>query len=416
MNDITAPAQRQALAAQHRADLAAAAPRRTRQRVRLALLRAWGLRYPRRSLPDRPIRRILVIRPDHLGDVLFTTPALHALRCAFPAARLSVLLGPWSAAVLAGNPDADEILTCPFPGFSRQPAAAPLAPYHLLRAEAQRLAAQRFDLALTLRFDHWWGAWLAAAAGIPVRVGYAWPETVPFLTHAAPYQAGRHEVLQNLTLAAAAGGNPAAWQFEDQSLRFAVSPEDVAAVAALLPAAGHAPLIAIHPGSGAAVKRWRAAAWAETAAALARRSAAQVVFTGAAGEAEEINAALALLPADLSPAPVSLAGQTRLGALAALYHRCALVIGPDSGPLHLAVAMGAPTVHLYGPVDWHTFGPWGNPQRHRTLTSNWGCIPCNRLDWPAAALAEHGCVRDIAVADVVDAAIRLLEPLASATS
>jgi len=101
--------------------------------------------------------------------------------------------------------------------------------------------------------------------------------------------------------------------------------------------------------------------------------------------------------------PISLAGQTSLGVLAAVYRRCALVIGPDSGPLHLAVAVGAPTVHLYGPVDRRTFGPWGSPQRHAVVTSDWGCVPCNRLDWPERSLEEHGCVRDISLEQVLAA-------------
>ena len=103
-----------------------------------------------------------------------------------------------------------------------------------------------------------------------------------------------------------------------------------------------------------------------------------------------------------------MAGRTDLGTLAAVYRRCELVGGPDSGPLHLAVAAGTPTIHLYGPVDQRTFGPWGDPQRHVVVTSDWPCIACNRLDWPDAALAEHGCVRDIAVEDVIAAAARLL--------
>jgi heptosyltransferase-2/heptosyltransferase-3 len=106
--------------------------------------------------------------------------------------------------------------------------------------------------------------------------------------------------------------------------------------------------------------------------------------------------------------PVSLAGQTDLPTLAAVYRRCSLVIGPDSGPLHLAVAMGTPTVHLYGPVDRATFGPWGSAERHYVVTSDWACVPCNRLDWPATTVQEHGCVRDIPVAQVLEVAAELL--------
>jgi ADP-heptose:LPS heptosyltransferase len=421
MDEITPRAQRAALAQKHCQALAGSRRRSRRQTARLRLLRLWGQHYPQ-TPPAAPPQRVLVIRPDHLGDLLFTTPALHLLRASLPAAHIAALVGPWGEGVLAGNPDLDELLICPFPGFTRQAKGDPLAPYRLLRREATRLAAMRFDLALVLRFDHWWGAWLAAAAGIPDRLGYAIPEVEPFLTRALPYAPGRHEVVQNLALALAAGDRLSV--IGDRSpitdhrspitdpidspwrLRFAITAADDAAAAALLPATERR-LVAIHPGSGAAVKRWRPAAWAELAGQLMGNHGAQVLFTGSAGEAELIEPVLAAL-AEGPAAPISLAGQTDLGALAALYRRCALVIGPDSGPLHLAVAAGAPTIHLYGPVERRTFGPWGDARRHVALISDWACIPCNRLDWPDAALAAHGCVRDIRVEQVMVEAQRLL--------
>ncbi|HSN77041.1 MAG TPA: glycosyltransferase family 9 protein, partial [Anaerolineae bacterium] len=357
-------------------------------------------------------------------DLLFATPALHLLRASFPDAHISALVGPWGEAVLAGNPDVDEILLCPFPGFTRQSKSNPLAPYRLLQAEAQRLAAMQFDLALVLRFDHWWGAWLAAAAGIPQRLGYAIPEVEPFLARAIPYVRGRHEVVQNLALVLAAGGERLAVSGDwlsvsgaggidsDWRLRFEIPDEDAAAAEALVAWQPDQPLVAIHPGSGAAVKRWRSAAWAELAARLAVDHGAQVIFTGSAGEAGLIDPVLALLAAGepLPQVPMSLAGQTSLGVLAAVYRRCTLVVGPDNGPLHLAVAVGTPTLHLYGPVDRRTFGPWGSGQRHAVVTSDWACMPCNRLDWPNHALGEHGCLRDIAVEQVLAEAARLMDP------
>jgi heptosyltransferase-2/heptosyltransferase-3 len=423
MHEITPDAQRQALAQQHCQTLAGRSQRRSRQAVRLRLLRLWGQRYPK-AAPATPPQRILVIRPDHLGDLLFATPALHLLRAGFPDAHIAALVGPWGEAVLSGNPHVDVIITCPFPGFTRQPKGNPLDPYRLLRSEARRLAAMQFDLALVLRFDHWWGAWLAAAAGIPQRFGYAIDEVQPFLTRAIPYVRGRHEVVQNLALALAAAEGDRLSVIGDRllggadgldgdwRLRFEVTENAIAEAETLLPQPISQPLVAIHPGSGAAVKRWHSAAWAELVRRLAEEHGAQVVFTGSAREAELIDPALALLAAgsSLPRAPISLAGQTSLGVLAAFYRRCALVIGPDSGPLHLAVAVGVPTVHLYGPVDRRTFGPWGSPQRHAVVTSNWGCIPCNRLDWPERALGEHGCVRDIAVEQVLTKAVQLLQP------
>jgi len=173
-----------------------------RQHIRLVLLRAAGATYRKSSRLAAP-RSILLIRPDHLGDMLFLTPGLHALRQALPAARITLLGGPWGVEAVRHNPDLNAIETCVFPGFERQPKESGLAPYRLLSATGRVLRGADYDAAVILRFDHWWGAWLAAAAGIPRRIGYDWPETRSFLTQALPYRSDRHEVEQNATLLAA---------------------------------------------------------------------------------------------------------------------------------------------------------------------------------------------------------------------
>ena len=156
-----------------------------KQRLRLALLRICGrvlrLTPQARTRTAEGPRSVLVIRPDHLGDVLLSRPAIDRLVQALPGARVVVAVGPWSRAAL-GTHSRFELLGCPFPGFSRA-QGPPGHPYRLLLSFALLLRRQHaFDAALILRPDHWWGAWLAALAGIPVRLGYATPETSPFLT------------------------------------------------------------------------------------------------------------------------------------------------------------------------------------------------------------------------------------------
>ena len=93
---------------------------------------------------------------------------LMAAAClALPAGRITLLGGPWGVEAVRHNADLDAIETCVFPGFERQPKENGLAPYRLLVATARKLRAADYDTAAILRFDHWWGAWLAAAAGIP---------------------------------------------------------------------------------------------------------------------------------------------------------------------------------------------------------------------------------------------------------
>lgn len=390
--------------------------RTARERSRLCMLQALGLiLYPFRLSPRSPFPdpcSILIIRPDHLGDLLFLSPALHWLREALPEARITLLAGPWGQELMERCPYVDEVLTCSFPGFTRGPKGALVAPYHLLQLEARRLRQWHFDLALVMRFDHWWGALLAEAAGIPRRIGYATPEVRPFLTHAEPYEVGKHEVEQNLRLVSSIRrllphvAQPGeGW--EAHRLEFAPTSREEKWARYWPEQQGiedDRSLVAVHPGAGAAVKLWEPDKWALLVDQLTERRAVQVVLTGSTGELDLAWAVAARARTD----PLVAAGRTELGQLAALYSRCRLVIGPDCGPLHLAVAVGTPTLHLYGPADARSFGPWGDPFRHRTVVGTWPCIPCNCLDFSAEELPAHGCVREIAVDRVLSEAESLL--------
>ena len=395
--------------------------RTPRQRIRLLLLHliryvTWPLKLRRSHSPIRfpSVDRILLIRPDHLGDLLFTTPAIRLLREAFPQARITCLVGPWSKAVVETNPNIDEIALCPFPGFTRQKKRSVFEPYVVLLQYAKQLRQRDFDLAIILRFDHWWGALLACLAGIPCRVGYDIAEVRPFLTDIVPYSPERHEVEQNLALVEWIAGSRS--QVARTSLEFNLTAEDKAFAEGYL--AGHGVedgdlLIGIHPGAGAPVKLWRNEAWARVANNLPQRYGAKIVLTGSVEESPLCRA----IAEEMTTKPIVAAGETTLGGLAAIMARCQLALGVDSGPLHLAVAVGTPTVHLFGPVDSRAFGPWGDPSRHIVVTSEMDCIPCNRLDYAPAELHQHPCMRNITVEQVLEAVERLIETLkASALS
>ncbi len=378
-----------------------------RTKVHRTLLRgaSWATRslHGDSVLPMGEAPRILAIRPDHLGDLLFATPALHYLRDALPGARVSALVGPWGRPVLDGNPDVDEILTCPCPGFTRQPKKSLWAPYLLLIKEAKKLRG-RFDVALNLRFDFWWGAFLAYWARIPVRIGYDLAESRPFLTQCVPYLPGRHEVVQNMSLVAALLDEGAA--SEPGPLAFYPRDRDRQWSDRFLADMGAPPVI-IHPGAGARVKLWRPEGWGRVADRLAEEFNARILLTGGPGE----ECLLRAVAQHMRTSPQFLAGETTLGQLGALMVGARLVMGVDSGPLHLAVAMGCPTVHLYGPVDHRSFGPWGDPDRHRVVVSPRCCVPCNRLDYEEWELADHTCVKDIPEGEVLSAAREAMRSL-----
>jgi heptosyltransferase-2/heptosyltransferase-3 len=350
--------------------------------------------------------RILVIRPDHLGDLLLATPALGLLRAALPDARITALVGPWGRPALAGRSEVDALDTCAFPGFTREPAGGLLAPYRLLLAEAGRLRRARYDAALVLRVDHWWGAALAAYAGIPLRLGYGVPESRDFLTHALPADVTQHSVEENWRVVAALLGllgHPLPGASAGHVVA-AASPAGQAMAARFLAERGVAPaarLVAIHPGTGADVKLWPAASWSMVADELARRLDARIVVTGSAAEGELVAAVIGGMAGD----GLDAAGALDWDGLAGLFARCALVLGVDSGPLHLAAALGVRTVHVFGPTAPARFGPRGGGA-HRIVRVELPCSPCgNLIAPPCGARAEPACMQAVSPVAVLDAAL-----------
>jgi ADP-heptose:LPS heptosyltransferase len=391
-------------------------PTSLKHATRSMLLRLAARSLARRAPQptERRPQRLLLIRPDHLGDVLWLTPALHGLRMRYPDASTTVAVGPWSTPILENNPDLDAPLPIEFPGFERRPKRGPVSPYRTLLAAAREIRRREFDAAVVLRDDHWWGALLAATAGIPRRFGYATPDVAPFLTDALPTRPAGHAARDNIALldeVLRAAGKPtmAADRLVtdiapgELPLVFAPGPDAVAQAAALLARlpAGTGPIVAIHPSAGVPVKLWDEERLAAVADWLAAEYGARIVLTGGPGDAP----LTAAVTGQMTAPALDLTGQTDIAALVALYRHCALVLGPDSGALHLAVAAGTPTIHLFGPADPWRFGPWGSPTRHLVVKANMHCSRCGDLS-PSRPRGA-ACMLAIAVEDVVAAVVRL---------
>ena len=383
------------------------------RRMILSVVRVFGLVNIQKTASKDETKapntlRILLIRPDHLGDLVLTTPILHALKTRLPEASITMMVGPWSSEVVARHPDIDTLIPFPFPGFQRA-AQRPLAPYFLLFSVAKQLRRGKYDLAINLRPDFWWGSVLLYLAKIPLRIGYAVAPGTPFLTKAIPLTVPEHATVSNLRLVSAAlealGQAPLATPFtpEHYPLQFLPTVEEQQWVAERLSQAGIAaeePIVVIHPGTGAAVKLWRTEAWSTIANDLPKlltvSASSRIILTGSNGERPMLEKiAMGIEKRD---APPLLLTDMTVGQLAALLQRAQMVLGVDSGPLHLAVAQRTPTLHIFGPTDPRIFGPWGNSQRHTMVAATQRCpgcprIPCDRLDFRPDELPAHPCVR-----------------------
>ena len=360
----------------------------------------------------RALNAILVVKLADLGDVLTATPAIRALREAYPRARLEALVSPTSAGLLEGWDALDGVVTFHKSDFDRL-AGAPAALPRALRL-ARRLRGRYEAVVLLHHLTTAWGtlkyACLALASGAPVRAGLdngrGW-----FLTHRAP-DAGfgaRHEAEHWLAVAALLGARA-----ERRSLEVPMSTQARAWAAArwaALGLGGHRVAI-LHPGSGAysLARRWPADRFASVGQALLGRLVDRVLILAGPAPGE---AALARWLADaLGSAARVVANAPGPQALAALLARGDLFIGNDSGVMHLAAAVGTPTVAVFGPTNDRAWGPYPpRPGRAEVVAERLACRPCvyvgHRLGTPQGCPART-CLDLIEPAAVLAAAERLL--------
>ena len=392
----------------------------------LLLVRLLGMNGTRRaahkSISTPP--HVLLIRPDHLGDLVLTTPVLNAFKTYAPDAHITMMVGSWSSEVVARHPALDRVITCPFPGF-RRTIQGPLEPYIQLFRTAQQLRRGNYDLAINLRPDFWWGSALIYLAAIPRRVGYAIQPGTLFLTHAEPFHEPEHATVSSLRLVSAGLRALNRTQLDEPftperyPLVFVPTEAEQVWVTQRLhdaEIADNTPIAIIHVGTGAAVKLWRVEAWAAIANTLSTTYGMHIVLTGSPGE----RLMLEEIAQGITPAPLVITDAT-VGQLAALLKRAALVLGVDNGPLHLAVAQGTPTLQIFGPTDTHIFGPWGPAQQHVVVTSTHRCpscpvIPCGRLDFRPEELPAHPCVRLVSEQQVQTTLMPLLQQYPTITN
>ncbi len=365
-------------------------------------------------MSTRVAERILICRPDHLGDVLLTLPTVAALRAAFPGACIGLVLDHSTADVASRCPDVDERFALPFPPLTHTEAGADWVREATDTAKDLR---GRYDLVILSRPEDPWSAQLAAAAGIPVRVGYAMPGTECFLTHAIPLREDLHAAMQTLRLAQEAarclGVSPAGEAAMTESLRslaqvrFVPTADEEAMAEHVLsevPSAGARPIV-LQPGSGWPLKTWAAERWGELGTEIRRRWGVTALVPGAPGESALVRAVVESGKGSC----FGLAERFSVGALAALYRRSSLVIGIDSGALHLAALVGARIIGLYGPAPHRLWHPWCPPRRYRIVRVSLPCSPCDCIFDPPCGIALYPpCMTGITVDAVLHAAAELL--------
>jgi len=353
------------------------------------------------ATPPADVRSIVVLRASGLGDFVLALPALAALRAAFPRARVVYLGLPWHPELLAGRPGPwDDVEVVPdWPGVTTAPdgeAGRPAAAAR--RAFVARHRAAHYDLAVQLHGGGAYSTPLVRGLGARFAIGGC-DVGAPPLERVVPFRHLQHEVLRALEIVGLVGAPPV-------SLlpTLAVTGADRREAAAALPDdPGRRPLVAVHPGAGDPRRRWPADRFARVVDALAGDGARVVLVGGAAdrGLADTIRSLTRSRPRDLT-------GRLRLPALVGLLAGAAVMIGNDSGPRHLAAAVGAPTVGVFWCGNVINAAPLDR-SRHRVATSfQTACPDCGVGQVGGRCPHDPSFVADVPVAEVLGEARNLL--------
>ena len=332
------------------------------------------------------MKNILLRSPNWVGDSVLAIPAIKAIRSRFPQAAVTVLARPWVAGLFSAAPFVDQVWVEPKPSGVRD--------WWRLTREIQK---RRFDIALLFP-NSFESAAAVFLGGVPVRVGYSTQGRRWLLTKPIEIPKGKyHQVEYYLRLVSAIADGPA-----QESTEIHATPQEREHARKLLASSGinrGRSFLVVNPGAAyGSAKRWAPERFAQAAEALAVQYDLDVAIIGSETErsiAEEVRAGMHVPPAVLN-------GKTSLETLLGVIAESTLVITNDSGPMHIAAALGVPTVAVFGPTDDIVTGPWG--PRTRVVKEPVDCSPCLLRECPI----DHRCMTRLNADAVCTAARELL--------
>lgn len=352
--------------------------------------------FRRRQRPTAP-RRILLLRLERIGDLVMALPAIADVRALAPDATIDLVVGSWNRRLAEAIRSVTSVRTLDAEWLAREGGG--LGVPTLLRA-ARAWRRDHYDLAINFEPDVRSNL-LLAASGAAWTAGYRSGGGGPLLDAAFDYDVARHTTDNALRLVAST--------FErtppiSSDANLVLPPSAVAAAAERL-AGSHGLLVGLHASGGRAIKQWEPARFAEVARRLVVATEATIVLTGSPADRAIVDEVKATLPPGRV---IDVAGAIDLLELAAILQRLDLMLTGDTGPMHLAAAVGTPVVAVFGPSDPARYAPRG-PSDHVVRVSL-PCSPCNRIRLPPARCVGHtpDCLALVATDDVFDAAMAVL--------
>ena len=365
-------------------------------------------------MSDRAARgrlRILVVNPFGIGDVLFSTPLIRALRRAFPESYIGYLCNRRTYEILAHHPHLDELFIYEKDEIIRLWRASKRRGVAHVWDLLQRIRRARVNCAVDLSLGTRYGLilrWL----GVRRRIGFDYRRRGRVLTERLPIDGyhDRHVVDYHRKLLAFMG-----IAMQEDTLELRVSERDAQWAEGWLvahtprlrrPLIGMIPAGGVSWGVGAPFRRWTSQGFSDVGDALAARYQAQIILFGEASDRPVCQDVARMM----RHAPIELTGQTTLGQFVSLLGRLDLVICNDGGPLHLAVSQGVPTVSVFGPVDPTVYGAYPPTPSHRAVHHEaLPCRPCYHHFKLPPCPYERACLTTIGPDEVTRACAELLE-------
>ena len=336
------------------------------------------------------IKSILLIRLDHLGDVLLITPAVKSLKQRFPHARITIVVKEWALEALRNNPHIDKVIIFnPSWTIASQEGTKTeglTGIYQLIR----QLRKERFDLAIDFKGD-FRNILIAYLSGAKRRISYGIRGGGFLLTDVVPYEPGIHEVERNLRLLTPLGINS-----EDSPMELYFHNGDIARVEQIFDQEGinlNRKTIAIHYGGASQYKRWDMEKFITLAERLTENNLTNVLIFGGHYERK------AYQIAEKPKKGIFIMPDMTICQLAAAFNRCDMLVCNDSGPMHIALAVGTPTIAIFGPTFANRFGP-RDLEKNRVICSPLPCSPCWHPD-NTIGCRERNCLKSIEVDEVL---------------
>jgi len=339
------------------------------------ILRTFHLLSPLKEFNKKRVRKILIILLDRIGDVILSTPAIRAVREAFPEAEIHLLVRDYTKELLMNNPNINRLLIFKKDSLSKN-----------------------YDLAIALHPGITQN-YLTFTSGAKYRVGYTGWGGGFFLTHTLKDDRStriRHEVESALEVV---GGKT-----EDKKLDISITEEGEKFAADYFKEnnlSSNQPVVAIHPGARQEYIKWNKEGFAGVADRLIKFKNAKVILTGSSKENQLVKETASLM----AEKPMCAVG-LRLTQLVSLIKKCSLFIGNSTGPMHIAAALDVPVVAIFGaihPLDsYQEWGPWS--EKHIVISKNLNCPQCHPAD-----CKTFECLKLVTVDDVMNAAEKLLK-------